>query len=758
MVTAREVDELVADRPELRADIEAVLDAEEPFTFDDLPLDSGAFGELVAAGIVEEADDGYHVADRDAVERGLAGDAPTDDADAGSTIDISVSLPTLDRRLVAALGGALLFLALTRTVVSYGTVFRDGAVVLSGNDPYYYRYWVEQLLANPDVTLESLPDGVTKGEPLYVATMWALAAALGGGATTTGQLLAWFPVVSAVISGSFVYLIATEVSEDRRVGIAAVLMLAVVAGHGLRTSLGFPDHHAFDYPWLGLTGLAFVALAEGELRRHPVRTLLGTAGLAVGVSGQVLAWEAGPLLVVPAGLVVAALAVVWVRAGRSPLVAGTPMVVGLGAAAAVTWGVHTSLGWHTPVVASAPALLAAGAVGVLLVSEGVYRVRPDERIAAGAVLGTGAVSVAGVAVGFPEAWATLTSRAGSSLFRSDPIAETQGLFSDAGGWLLLFGFVLIVALPYLAWATRRALDDEPWVVPVVYAWAFFVLSAIQVRFVGEFATFVAVFAGLAFVHIAERVDVARLPKPFDESVDGRRLTVPNARQVGALVVVFLLVGGLGLVQVPIKTDQITTEPEMYDTAAWIADDLDDAPDDRPAYVFSLWGHNRMYNYFASGDSRSYGYARANYERFLASPNETAWYDRLRGRAGYVVYHDVQAPPGSIAKQLEAYGSRTENTTGLSHYRAVHVSESGEYRVFTLVPGATLAGSAEPNATVTVATTVEVSDVRVDYERQVRTDANGNYTVTVPYPGTYDAAGTQVEVSEEAVLNGTRVAA
>lgn len=76
MVTAREVDELVADRPELRADIEAVLDAEEPFDFDDLPLDSGAFGEIVAAGVVEETDDGYRVADRTAVERGLAGDAP----------------------------------------------------------------------------------------------------------------------------------------------------------------------------------------------------------------------------------------------------------------------------------------------------------------------------------------------------------------------------------------------------------------------------------------------------------------------------------------------------------------------------------------------------------------------------------------------------------------------------------------------------------------------------------------------------------
>jgi len=753
MVTPGAVADLVDERPELEAAVEAVLAAEEPFAFDDLPINSGAFGEIVAAGLVEERGDGYYVTDRAAVRNGVAGEDTLEET--APATDIDLTLPAVNRRAVGALAGALLVVVLLRTVFSAGNVFRDGAVVLSGNDPYYYRYWVEQLLANPDVTLDSLPGGVTKGEPLYVATMWLVATTLGGSTTTAGQVLAIYPVVSAVVSGLLVYALAVAVTGDRRVALAAVLMLGVLPAHAFRTSLGFADHHAFDYPWLGVTALSLVALVRGEVRSR--RTVLGTGGLAVGIAGQVLAWEAGPLLIVPAGLAVAALAVVWVRADRSPLLTGGPLLAGLAGAAALTWGAHATLGWHTNVVASAPALLVAGSLGVLVVAEAVWRVTPDERLAAGAVSGAGVGAVGLVAVLVPETWNTLTSRANSALFRSDRIAETQGLFSDSAGWLLLFGLLLFLALPYLAWSTRRALDDDAWVVPVVYAWAFFLLAVIQIRFVGEFATFVAVFAGLGLVHLAERVDVARLPRPFDDGVDGLRVGVPDRRQLAALVALFLLVSSLSLVQVPVKTSQVTTPPEMYEAAAWMDEYSESAAwDDRPTYVFSPWSHNRVYNYFVSGDSRSYRYARANYEQFLASSNGSEWYERLRGRTAFVVYSGTVGPPGSIAERLSVYSSRTTNASGLAHFRTVYVSDDGEYTVFTLVPGVTLSGNAAANTTVVVATTVKVSGVRIDYERRVQTDADGKYSVTVPYPGRYNVSGSEVVITEQAVLNGTQI--
>jgi dolichyl-diphosphooligosaccharide--protein glycosyltransferase len=754
MTTAREVADLVAERPALEPAIEAALRADEPFTFDDLAIDSGAFGELVAAGVVTEHDDGYHVTDRTAVERGLAGETDEHTADERA---LELSLPTVDRQVVGALAGALLFVVALRTVLAAGAVFRDGAVVLSGNDPYYYRYWVEQLLANPDVTLSSLPDTVTKGEPLYVATMWLLAVVLGGTKTAAGWVLAVYPVVSALVSGLLVYLLTVEVTDDRRVALAAVLMLAVLPAHAFRTSLGFADHHAFDYPWLGVTALSLVVLVREQLRFRSRRTALGVVGLAVGVTGQVLAWEAGPLLIAPVGLTIAALTVVWVRGGRSPARNGAPVLVGLLGAAVTTWSVHVTLGWQTDVVASAPALLLVGSAAALAIGEGTARVYPDARVTTGALLGSGLVSLAGAPVLLPEAWATLTSRAGSSLFRSDRIAETQGLFADSAGWLLLFGFLLFLAVPYLGWATRRSLDEDRWVVPVAYGWAFLALSLIQVRFAGEFATFAAVFAGLGLLHLAERIDVARRPRPFANDIDGRRIERPSRRQLGALLALFLLVSSLSLVQVPVKTSQVTTPPERYETAAWMSDYSESAAwGERPTYVFSPWSYNRVYNYFVSGDSRSYGYARANYERFLASSNTSEWYERLRGRAGFVVYRGTAGPPGSIAERLAVDGSRTENATGLAHYRAVHVSESGEYKVFTLVPGATITGTAETNETIPVPTRTRVSGVRIDSEREVRTGSDGTYSVTVPYPGTYQVGETEVEVPETAVRNGTTV--
>ena len=749
MVTARRVADLVADRPALESAIQTTLDAEEPFTFDDLAIDSGAFGEIVGAGIVEEVDDGYRVADREAVQAGLAGEVEQE-----TESDREWSLPRPNRRVAGALAGALALVALFRIAFAVGPVFQDGAVVLSANDPYYYRYWVEQLLATPDLTLSTLPGGVTQGEPLYVATMWLLASLVGGGAGATGQILAWYPIVSAVLSGLLVYLLTKRVTDDTRVALAAVVFLAVLPGHAMRTSLGFADHHAFDYPWLGVTALSLVTLVANDVRSRA--TALGVVGLALGVGGQVLAWSAGPLLIVPIGAIAAGLAVVWVRAGKSPLVAGGPILAGLLGGAGLVWLGHTTLGWHTTVVATAPALLFAGVAGVFVVTEAVARVRPDPRLAVGTVLTSAITGLVGAVVLFPDIWQTFRSRASGSLFRSDSIAETAGLFSDAQGWLLLLGFALFLALPALVWATVRAREEERWLVPVVYGWSFLILALIQVRFVGEFATFAAIFAGLTFVFIVERVDAVRPPVPDIRD----SIALPNRQQAGAIVAVFLLVGGLGMLQVPIKTNQLTTPPERYATADWMAQQAAHPEwDERPTYVFSPWSYNRVYNYFVNGDSRSYSYARASYESFLTTSVGGFWYDKLSERVGFIVVPadtTVNAPSVTIFDRLAEYGSETDGADGLAHYRAVYESPENRYRVFTLVPGATLTGSAGANETIEVSVPVASEGFEATYERTVQTNATGAYSVTVPYPGTYTIGGETVEVSEEAVRAGETV--
>ncbi|WP_313692507.1 STT3 domain-containing protein [Halorarum halobium] len=787
MVTAPEIRDLLEDRPDLEPAVEAVLEPDEPWSFAEVDVDSGAFGELVSHGVVEHAGEEYRVADRAAVRAALDGAADAD-ATAGSASrdvapSVDVSLPAIDRLELALLVGALLFVVAFR-LVPLPTVFRGGDVVLSANDPYFYRYWVETMLSDPGTTLSSVPSGIAKGEPLLVATLWLATVALGGTAEAAGHVMAWYPVVSAVVTAGIVYWFTKTITDDRRIGLAAVLLLAVLPAHAYRTSLGFADHHPFDYPWLALTVLGIVVVADaarrpdatrgsdaagrrdtnggpaavGPLPPITARTVSGALAVGVGVGAQTLAWDNSPLLLAPLGLVLSAEALRAVRAGESPLRIGGPVLLGAAVGAGIAWAGHAGFGWHTTLVASAPTLVVIGGVGVLAAGELAHRFDVPTAALAG-VEAVGLVAgTAALAAVRPDYWSRLTTGVTDRLLARRDIAEVQSLFGESVGWLLLFGFILLLALPYMAWGVRRALDDGRWLVPTVYAWYFLVMSAIQVRFVGELAPVIVVFAGLGFVHLAERVDVARRPVPFGDrtSLD---LRVPSRETLGPLVVLFLLVTSLSIVQVPVKTSQLTVAEGEYETASWIAEDGAERGLEYPeSYVFSFWPQNRMYNYFVSGESESYAYARNNYEEFVRSREPRAWYNSLDGRAGYVVTTPgVVGNESSLGARLHDHdGNRTASTPALVHYRLVHSEADGEYKVFELVPGAVVEGSAESNATVTLRTDVAVEGASFTYVRQTTTGANGTYSVRVSHPGEYRVAGGTVEVPESAVRNGTVV--
>ncbi len=759
MASAREVANLLDERPDLEPAIEAVLAADPPWTFHDIDVDSGRFGELVANGVVERTGDGYRVVDPHAVTTALEGEAPTDEGSFEQLIsdrNLPVSGPE-----AAAVAGALLFVVLLR-LVAFPNVFVDGHVVLSGNDPYAYRYLVEQLLADPEVTPSNLDSGVALGEPLYVVTMWLIARSIGGTPAVAGHVLAWYPVVTAVLTALFIYVATVVVTDDRRVGLAAVAMLAVLPAHAFRTSLGFADHHPFDYLWLGLTVLGLVVLAHGARDDGPVLALPTTGGasiLAIGIAGQALAWDNSPIILAALGPYIALEALRSVNADESPLRTIGPVLTGVLVASVAVWSVHDWLGWHTTLVASAPILVAIGGIGV--VSVAVFCRQRNLPVIGLAFAEALIITVAAVALRAlrPEYWSRLVTSIESRLLAPRPIAEVNSIFSEAGGWLLLFGFILLIAVPYLAWASYRAIDDARWLPLVCYGWYFFTLSTIQARFVGELSPVIAIFAGLAFVHLAERIDIARRPAPFtDQSPPS--LTLPDARAVGYGAVLFILITGLSIVQVPVKTSQVSTPPELAETAFYLADHSDERNLEYPEnYVFSVWDKNRVYNYFVSGESRSYGYAQSNFDNFLTSTDPPGWYDRLGGRAGYVVVTsraEQTSPPQLGALLYEHHGSRTSRTPGLAHYRLIYVSDSGEYKAFELVEGAVLEGQAAPNETVEVAIIVDHLDKSFTYRRATMTDASGNYTVQVAHPGTYEVGEQTVRVSESDVRNGTVV--
>ncbi len=824
MSDGRRAEEVLAERPDLADPLSAVLAVDEDreaWTFEDVPVGSGSFGELVSRGLVERTDDDrYRLADPHAVRTALdaagngdhagnRGDGSGGADGVGGAADpvgglrgpLSSTLGSatrdVDRTTASLVAGALLAVVLARTYV-VPSVYRNDDVVLSGNDPYYYRYWVERLLAQAGSPLDpgalaALPDAVRTGEPLFVATLWWVTELVGGTPRVAGHVLAWYPVVSAVVVAGTAYALAVRATGDRRVGLAAVLVLAIVPGHALRTSLGFADHHAFDYVPLVVTALAATALAATsagdrrgavDARAVPIdrRTVGLVAVVAVGVAVQTLAWEAGPLLVAPLVAVVAAGAAVDVAVDRSPLPAGLPVALGLGLGAAPVWTVHALAGWHDATVAAAPALSFAAALAALAVAVAVRRTTGDAKHLAGGYLAASGVGVVAFFLAPAGVRAALSTRL-DGLFRGGSIAETASLFDpDSLGVVLLLGLTLVLAVPTMVAAVARSTRNRPLLVPTVYAWYFLVLAGVQVRFVGELAAFAAVFAGLGFVRVAAWIDlvepVTTAAGAANAGGDGRGrgrglapLRVPDRRTVGALLALFVLFGALGALQTGVKNSQVTIDDATYETATAIeahADAVDRDPGRR--YVLSPWGRNRVYNYFVNGDSRSYGFARGNYGRFLGSSSPGEWYDRLSGRGtGYVVVGspDGDTPTSALQSRLRtAYGSHEDGVAGVGRYRAVYVHEGGDLAAFELVPGARLVGRAPPNATLTVrrTRTVSVPGASFDYRRRATADATGGFGIRVAHPGEYrvgvvdgsDSTVSAVDVSPAAVRNGTRV--
>jgi dolichyl-diphosphooligosaccharide--protein glycosyltransferase len=784
MSDTSEVGRLLAERPDLEPAVEAALAADErhgTWTFDDLETDSGSFGELVSRGVVEKADGAYRLADPAATRAALDGETATDGGGAAaslSDVDVDLSLPAVDGRVALALTGALALVVAFR-LTTWNSIFRGDDVVLTGNDPYHYRYWVEQVAAaggTLDVSgLSTLPGSVTGGEPLLVAVLWFFTGLLGGGQAASGTVLAWYPIVAAVLVGLLTYLFARELTDDRRIAIAAVAMLAVLPVHVQRSGLGFADHHAFDYVWLMLTATAVVMLARLPAAREALfepdrKTVLGIFGVGFGVGGQVLAWEAGPLLLLPLLVYFPVVTLLAARDEQSSLWANAPLLVGLAIASVLAGVVHLAFGWHNTVVAFTPALLFVGGAAVTLAAEAVHRADLDvEELPVVIVLQTAGV------VGFVTLITLVVPSFGETLFAridvlvdSRPIVEFQPLFSlRTNGWLILLGPPLFVAMAGFVWASVRAWSGQRhWLAAALYGWSFLFLASLQQRFAGELSPFVAVFAGFGLVYLAWKVDVARVPAPLaDSPPSGPSIGRPTLGQVGAVVVLFALIGGFSAFQSPVHAAKAPIFDGEYETAQFAEEYAAEHELEYPEnYVMSTWSRNRMYNYFVSGEAGSYTYARENYLPFFESTDPVAdgWYEQFEGRVGFVVVDPTYNAqyPSTLARLKQAYGSRANGVAGLGHYRLVYEADHdlGTYQLFSVVPGATMTGTAAANDSFVVATEVTVDDTTFTYRRLVETDANGQYSVTLAYPGEYEMEGTSatVTVSETAVEEGGNV--
>ena len=722
------------------------------------------------------------------------GDDPAADADESGAADAAGRLDgsVLDTDAIgpASVGLAVAVVALfvwTRGYI-YPEIFREGNVVLTANDPYAYRYYVDQLVSasSGPLDLGTLVDLPT-GEPLFLAALWWVASLAGGGRAATGTVLAWYPVVAALATGGLVYVLGARVLGDRRVGVVAAVVLALVPGFAFRTSLGFADHHAFDYVWATatLTTLAWVVTREAS-ERIDASDVQWAALLGVCIAGQTLAWEGSPLLLAPVAGYLAVAVPLDVVEGRSPLRANAPVVLGTAVAAAVTLGAHVALGWQSVAVAVVPGVLLAGGVVLLAVGEFVHRRSLSVRALLGAELAGPLVGLVVLSAVVPEAVVELLGGVGFLLFSSN-VAEKEPVFTAGNAVGLEFlGATVLLGVPLLAWALRRAaLGDRQWLALSAFGWWYLFLTALQIRFAAHLAPVLSVFAAVAVVWWLARYDLTALPAPVarplgegwrDPAADGGATSERGAwfdrdgvtvRSGVAAVVVVALVVGTGGFFLPGEVEGGVVDDQTYETATWMGSYADEQGLTYPdSYVFSRWGVNRVYNYFTSGVAGNYTRSQRTYTWFVYNDSSASerWYERLRDDTGFVVVEPLERRPGTIQQHLYVtYGSRwsQQGHDAVSHYRAVYAAGGATTKVFTLVPGATIAATAPANTTVEAKTSVEIPGDSFQYRQRTTAGTDGAYRLVVPYPGSYDlTVGNEtrtVQVPESAVTDGTRMA-
>ncbi len=755
------------------------LDAETgSWTFGDAPVDSGRFGELVSRNIVVKTDDGeYRLADPDAVAAGLHGESIPAETDTEPSGLPSVSLPSVDRRLITGILGVVFLVVATRSLY-IRQVYQGERIVSPENDPYFYRYWQETMLEQSsgvtDLSMLATIGEQTSVRPFTHTVNWWVAEALGGSTGAAETVAAWQPIVATLVLIGVLYALIHALTADHRIALASILLLALSPVHVNYTALGFIEHRPFQYLFIGVLAASLALLAVDFERRlvdsEPHTAALAhlmaprswglAAALAIAVFASAHVYGGSPLTFIPVAVYVGLRVVVDVRRAVSPLLANGPLLAGLVAGGILALGAHLRWDWHESIAGVTPMLVAGGAIVVVLL--GTLWQRLD--MPAKALFGVELVVAVGGLVLFrelrPEDVARFRDRADDLFFR-DSATETVSLFSV--DQLIIFGpltqlgisfYLAIVPLGIATWYAFRRYEPG-WLAVVSFAWFYLVLATIQVRFAAQFALFSALFGGMGLVYFLGSVDLARKPALFDrtETLAGRPLKLPETPTIGGyLVAVLAVVLLFNLIFVPTMLGQTQYSDDQFEAAMTIEEHASTVENHTEEFVLNEWGQNRMYNYFVSGESRSYGYAQSNHLDFISDSDADDWKDEFSGQVGYVALNDRETTDGSVHTHLfDEFGAGEQAS---AHYQLLF--STAEVRAFVVVEGAQLETTGEPNETVTATKEVEAAGETFTYERSAEANEDGEVSIRVAYPGTYDVDGELIEVSETAVYDGEGV--
>ncbi|MFW5900714.1 MAG: hypothetical protein ACOCTH_02940, partial [Halodesulfurarchaeum sp.] len=600
-------DTLLEERPHLEDVLEDIveLDADGPWSYDDLDCDSGNFGYIVSRPFVEKVDGEYRLADRAATMAALSRGPPDTESTAGLSgrFKSGGDSASLKEQLVGYFRGIdpetvrfplgmflSLWLLVMMRMSSYQSVFREEHVVLPGNDPYLYRYLIDQLLAaSPGVfsfreIAEVLGSRAT-GEPLGPVLGWWLTILFEGNPDTSGVTVALIPVAASLIIGILIAWMALVVTDDERIAILSVVSFAIFPTHSLYSAVGFIDHHALDYLWLTIIAASLLWLARDQGQQetsidHIARPGTWVAatifGLSVGLA--MLSWNGAPLLLLGVATFATFFTASLVRTSLSPAIATVPIIAGLGLGTVLGHVLHTRAGWQEPLPIYAPLLVVAGVVGLAILAEVAARIRPDPLAMLGGAGGIGVVVLAGFRRVAPELYDRLYTRFMDSLLGREGIAETRSLIStdiglffgpvDHHGWWVFFA---VPALLLVSWKVYQEHEPE-WLVLIGFAWPFLLLAQLQLRFAGELSPFASIFAAVGLIWAFSKVDLTRTLACFGDRT--RRAIRPfegltSAKQGVYLGFALVIILALGIFTTTAVMGAVTITDDEYEAAAWI---------------------------------------------------------------------------------------------------------------------------------------------------------------------------------------------
>ena len=183
---------------------------------------------------------------------------------------------------------SILSAAVLRVVVPWGVVFKDGGVVFTEVDPYYYMRLADTIIRHWQ---SNVADPYMMGmvnQSSNVVFAWLLSVISTGNPAWLDATAAFVPAVCGVALVVVVYLLGKKLF-GLWAGVVGAVMVCTVQGYMLaRTSLGFVDHHCLEI----LLSMGVLCAIVYALKGKAWVAII--AGLLLGA--YIIIWSGSPLL------------------------------------------------------------------------------------------------------------------------------------------------------------------------------------------------------------------------------------------------------------------------------------------------------------------------------------------------------------------------------------------------------------------------------------------------------------------------------